>query len=262
MIIETRRGTGGAALLVASSPCSRNVKRRPTTSGRRSEQRRAALDRAKRSCSSRPGSPPSRRRKSDGRSRPTIALPDEVAVINIGLALFADAVRDQSTAVEQVDWRIPADGQPDLHDGPECLYGQRSMDLDVANAGGRASAGRICPLLVDVASSGKVVPGMSDRMLLHCGPAIEWSDGLRPVTPLDALPLRSRKAGQKTVDEADRMLADGTVSWSPATDTTRSAHGECHRPVGAGLRRRQLRRWHQGIRADQPGPRGDRLVRS
>jgi hypothetical protein len=43
----------------------------------------------------------------------TIALPDEVAVVNIGLSLLADAVRDQSTAVQQVDWRIPADGRLD-----------------------------------------------------------------------------------------------------------------------------------------------------
>ena len=103
----------------------------------------------------------------------TIELPDEVAVVNIGLALFADAVRDQSTAVEQVDWRIPADGQLDLVADLECLYGQRSTELDVANAEVVRRLDESVPLLVDVAASGKVVPGMSDRMLLHCGPAIE-----------------------------------------------------------------------------------------
>jgi len=29
------------------------------------------------------------------------------------------------------------------------------------------------PVLVDVALAENVVPGMSDRMLLHCGPAID-----------------------------------------------------------------------------------------
>src|SRR5262245_4612195 len=34
------------------------------------------------------------------------ALPAEVRVVNVGLPLFADAVRDQGVPVEQVDWRI------------------------------------------------------------------------------------------------------------------------------------------------------------
>ena len=144
----------------------------------------------------------------------TIALPDEVAVVNIGLALFADAVRDQSTAVEQVDWRIPADGQLDLVTDLEWLYGERSTDIDMANAEVVRRLDESVPLLVDVASSGKVVPGMSDRMLLHCGPAIEWSDVSDPLR-------RSMRAATvsegwaKTVEEADRMLADGTVTLEP-----------------------------------------------
>ena len=44
---------------------------------------------------------------------PAIVLPDEVSVVNVGLSLFADAVRDQAAPAQQVDWRIPADGQPD-----------------------------------------------------------------------------------------------------------------------------------------------------
>jgi hypothetical protein len=144
----------------------------------------------------------------------TIALPDEVAVVNIGLALFADAVRGQSTAVEQVDWRIPADGHLDVIADLECLYGQRSMDLDAANAEVVRRLDESVPLLVDVAAAGQAVPGMSDRMLLHCGPAIEWGDVCDPLR-------RSMRAATvsegwaRTVEEADRMLADGTVRLEP-----------------------------------------------
>ena len=51
-------------------------------------------------------------------------------------------------------------------------------------------------------------------MLLHCGPAIEWSDVSDPLR-------RSMRAATvsegwaKTVEEADRMLADGTVTLEP-----------------------------------------------
>ena len=183
----------------------------------------------------------------------TIELPDEVAVVNIGLALFADAVRDQSTAVEQVDWRIPADGQLDLVKDLECLYGERSTDLDVANAEVVRRLDESVPLLVDVAPSRNVVPGMSDRMLLHCGPAIEWSDVSDPLR-------RSMRAAAvsegwaQTVEEADRILADGTVTLQPGVPTRHGpAHGDHYRPLGAGLCRRQPRRWHPGVRADQPG---------
>ena len=143
-----------------------------------------------------------------------IALPEDVAVVNIGLSLFADSIRDQSGAVEQVDWRIPADGQLDLVTDLECLYGQRSSDLDAANAEVVRRLDESVPLLVDVASSGSVVPGMSDRTLLHCGPGIGWSDVCDPLR-------RSMRAATvsegwaQDVDEADRMLADGAVTLEP-----------------------------------------------
>ena len=116
----------------------------------------------------------------------TIALPDEVAVVNIGLALFADAVRDQSTAVEQVDWRIPADGQLDLVTDLEYLYGQRSRDLDEANAEVVRRLDESVPLLVDVASCrrSRARDVGSDAPALW--PRHRVVGRLRPVTPLDA----------------------------------------------------------------------------
>ena len=38
-------------------------------------------------------------------------LPAEVRVVNVGLALFGDAVRAQGAAAVEVDWRIPAGGR-------------------------------------------------------------------------------------------------------------------------------------------------------
>jgi hypothetical protein len=37
-----------------------------------------------------------------------VVLPDEVVVVNVGLPLFADAVRAQGRPAVQVDWRVPA----------------------------------------------------------------------------------------------------------------------------------------------------------
>ena len=35
-----------------------------------------------------------------------------VEAVNVGLATFADALRDQGAAVVEVDWRPPAGGDP------------------------------------------------------------------------------------------------------------------------------------------------------
>ena len=42
------------------------------------------------------------------------SLPDRPRVVNVGLSLFADAVAAQGFDVVNVDWRIPAGGDPDV----------------------------------------------------------------------------------------------------------------------------------------------------
>ena len=144
-----------------------------------------------------------------------IALPDEVSVVNMGLSLFADAVRDQAAPVEHVEWRIPAGGQLDMVDDLEQLYGPRAADIDKANAEVVRRLDRSVPLLVDVAPAETLIPGMSGRTLLHCGPALEWAGVCDPLR-------RSMRAATvaegwaESVEQADRLLTDGTVTLQPA----------------------------------------------
>jgi Protein of unknown function (DUF1116) len=144
-----------------------------------------------------------------------IALPDEVSVVNIGLSLFADAVREQASPVQQLDWRIPADGQAELIADLEHLYGPRAAGLDEANTEVIRRLDESVPLLVDIAAAESVVPGMSGQKLLHCGPSIEWADVCDPLR-------RSMRAATvaegwaQTVEEADRLIAAGTVALEPA----------------------------------------------
>jgi hypothetical protein len=143
-----------------------------------------------------------------------IDLPTEVNVVNVGLSLFADAVRDQVAAVEQVDWRIPADGQIDLVDALERLYGPRAAEIDRANAEVVRRLDQSIALLADIAPAQSLLD-LPSRTLLHCGPAIEWADVCDPLR-------RSMRAATvaegwaESVEEADRLLADGTVSLEPA----------------------------------------------
>ena len=148
-------------------------------------------------------------------ARPTVSLPGEVSVVNIGLSLFADAVRAQATAVEQVDWQIPADGDLDLVADLEGLYGSRAADIEAANSEAVRRLDQSVPLLVDVAAAETIVPGVSGRMLLHCGPAIEWAEACDPLRrSMRAAVVAEGWAG--TVEQADQLLTDGTVRLEPA----------------------------------------------
>lgn len=143
------------------------------------------------------------------------ALPAEVRVVNVGLPLFADAVRDQGTPVEQVDWRIPAGGDLAVVAALARLYGPAAARVDAANAEVLRRLDGGVPLLREVATALDVVPGMAERTLLHCGPAIDWADVCDPLR-------RSMRAAAVAegwaahVEAADALLAGGEVRLAPA----------------------------------------------
>jgi hypothetical protein len=143
------------------------------------------------------------------------ALPAEVAVVNVGLPLFADAVRAQGRPVDQVEWRIPANGDPHLLAALTTLLGEEAARVDAANAEVFRRLDTGVPFWTTVATAAEVVPGFGGRALLHCGPAIDWPDVCDPLR-------RSMRAatvaeGWATdVAEADRLLRTGQVRLEPA----------------------------------------------
>jgi hypothetical protein len=146
---------------------------------------------------------------------PPIVLPDEVEVVNVGLPMFADAVRAQGRPVEHVDWRPPAGGRPDAIHALTRLHAGRSAAIDAANTEVLHRLDTGVPFLVGVAPAGEVVPGVTGRMLLHCGPAIGWEQVADPLR-------RSMRAATVAegwaadVAEADGLLAAGAVGLEPA----------------------------------------------
>lgn len=144
-----------------------------------------------------------------------LTLPTDVAVVNVGLPMFADAVRDQGKPVQQVDWSPPAGGDPDLVAALTRLYGPRAAEIDAANTEVVRRLDEGVPTLTGVSRVDEVLPGLGERTLLHCGPAIEWE---RVCDPL----RRSMRAAvvaegwASDVAEAGRALADGSVTLAPA----------------------------------------------
>ncbi|MGH2770334.1 MAG: DUF1116 domain-containing protein [Actinomycetota bacterium] len=148
-------------------------------------------------------------------SHRVLALPDEVRAVNVGLPVFGEALRAQGAEAVDVDWRIPAGGDPDLVAALSRLYGPAALGIERANAEVIRRLDEGVPLLVGVAAALDAVPGMEERTVLHPGPPLPWE---RLCDPL----ARSVKATVLaegwafTPEEAGSLVARGGVRLEPA----------------------------------------------
>lgn len=144
-----------------------------------------------------------------------IQLPDDVAVVNVGLGLFAEAIAAQGREVESVEWRIPGGGDAAVVSALRRLWGPRAEQVDAANAEVVRRLDESSPVLSGVRPAGEVVPDFGDRTLLHCGPRIDFE---RVCDPL----ARSMRAAvvvegwAQDVGGADVLLSNGDVTLEPA----------------------------------------------
>ncbi|GEL20872.1 YlbE family protein [Pseudonocardia asaccharolytica] len=144
-----------------------------------------------------------------------LVLPGEVEVVNIGLPMFADAVREQGRPVQQVDWRIPAGGDQAAVATLTRLYGAASAAIDEANAEVVRRLDSGIPRLVGVATFADAVPGVEGQMLLHCGPVLPYPQHCDPLR-------RSMRAAvvaegwASDVAQADELLRGGEVALDAA----------------------------------------------
>ena len=142
-------------------------------------------------------------------------VPTEVTVVNVGLPLFADAVRAQGRPVDQLDWRIPANGDDHVVSALSSLLGEHAERVNAANTEVFRRLDTGVPLWTGVATAGEVLPGLGGRTLVHCGPAIDWPQVCDPLR-------RSMRAAAVAegwaadVAEADIMLRTGAIHLEPA----------------------------------------------
>ncbi len=148
-------------------------------------------------------------------------LADGVHAINVGLAGFADPIRDHGASVVALDWRPPASGDREL--GLLLAY----LENDAADPVGAAIAAanemavrRILgaqPMLVDVQPAGTAIAGFGGRTLLHSGPPIEWSRMCGPVQGA-AIGAAMFEGWASSPEDARRLLDDGAIRFQPCHD--------------------------------------------
>ena len=143
------------------------------------------------------------------------SLPEEVAVVNVGLPLFAEAIGAQGRPVADVDWRIPAGGDPEAVAALRRLYGARSAAIDEANAEVVRRLDTGVPFLAGLAPAADVVPDLGDRTIIHCGPPIAWPDVCDPLRrSIRAAAMAEGWAGSP--EEAGALVEKGEVTLEPA----------------------------------------------
>ncbi len=147
----------------------------------------------------------------------TVDIPESVSVVNIGLPLFAEAISQQDRPVQQLDWRIPAGGDPEVVAALTRLHGPRAREIDRANAEVVRRLDEGVPTLVEIAPARDAVDGMPSHTLLHCGPPIEWPDVCDPLRRS----MRAAAVAEGWADdvaEAGRLIEEGEVALRPAGD--------------------------------------------
>jgi hypothetical protein len=129
-------------------------------------------------------------------------------VVNVGLELLAESVRQQGTAVVNVDWRPPPDDVPWLTRTSEGVLIDKA-NLEVVS---RIMKGR--PMLAGLDLAKNVIPDMSERTILHAGPPISWDRMCGP-TRGAVMGALIYEGLAKEPEEAARLAASGEISFDP-----------------------------------------------
>lgn len=140
-----------------------------------------------------------------------------VAAVNVGLPLFADAIRSQGAPVLDVDWRPPAGGDPGTVRALERLWGPHAELVSQANEEAVARIESATPRAVSVARAGDVLAVLGERTLIHSGTAIEWGRVCDPQRrALIAACLFEDWARDR--EQAASLLASGTIGLAPGNE--------------------------------------------
>lgn len=145
----------------------------------------------------------------------SVELPEKLAVVNLGLPLFAEALEAQDVEVVDVDWRIPAGGDDGLVEALTRLHGPLGARLEEGNREAVRRLDEAAPALVRVRPAAEVVPDMGDRMVLHPGPPLDWEDFCDPLRrSVRATVMAEGWADSR--EEAEELVSGGEVTLSPA----------------------------------------------
>ena len=128
---------------------------------------------------------------------------NRLAVVNIGVKHFADALKAQDVKTAQVRWKPPADKK--LADLLGRLYEMPDIREKIEQANSRALGFLLDgePFWVGMKKVLDAVPGMQKNYILHSGPPIAW-ENMAPIHRKGHYRRHlARKAGLKRAGSAE-----------------------------------------------------------
>jgi hypothetical protein len=137
----------------------------------------------------------------------------DLSVVNLGLASFAENLTANGAAAVQLAWKPPAAGNKAMLDALDRIE-RSSVDVDAANRKVAEIILKGKPMLVDIGIASDVIPGMTRTTILHAGPPITWERMCGP--------MRGAVIGgliyeglAKTREEAEALAASGKITFEP-----------------------------------------------
>ena len=142
----------------------------------------------------------------------------ELRVINMGLAGFGETLEALGTPVVVMDWKPPAGGDPELIALIDRLHDETGdrwrSEIEEANQKAISRLLAAKPAVTGIGIARDVVPGMTEKTILHAGPPLEW--------PQMCGPMRGAVIGgliyeglAKDPEEAERLAASGEIRFEP-----------------------------------------------
>lgn len=135
---------------------------------------------------------------------------EPLKVINVGIASFAENIKNCGAEVVQVAWKPAADVSAEAM---EKIRKNQTL-IDEANAKAMQIILNGQAVLVDMGKAIDVIPGMKKNLILHSGPPITWERMCGPTRGaiIGALLYEGLAA---TAEDAEKMASSGKIEYAP-----------------------------------------------
>ncbi len=135
-----------------------------------------------------------------------------LAVVNIGVGAFVNAVRESGSQALNVEWAPPAQGDVAIGRALAKLVGNPIVEAANRKAFGAYAGAQ--PVLQGIGIAREQLPRMGDRMLLHAGPPIAWE---RMCGPMQGAVVGAilHEGWASDAAAARTLAAGGTIDFAP-----------------------------------------------